>query len=235
MATTSDETTFVPVDPETIAALYARYGLMPIGGGSQEHDEQDGDEADDENDEQELPADLGDKGKEAIKAERKKARDATRRLRDAEAELQQLRDAQTEAERLKQEEADRLALENGEAKAVAEKRLTELQAVTGERDALKTRLDQALTLLASSVETEWNDTPESVRKLFKGNADDALDKKAFLTEHADLIKELTGKQDAIEQKFAAASRTRTPTPDPTGKPTGDDEARKAQARTVSRF
>lgn len=193
------------------------------------------DETTDEQRDEAMPDGL-DQGAKAVISKERDARKATdRENRELKKRLKDLEDA--EQQRIKDEQAakDAKALEDGEFKDLAIKRGEELETVSGERDSLQSRLDKAVKLVKASVESEWKDTPTSVTKLYKGDPEDVLAMREHLDDHAELIAELKGKADATRDRFAAASRTRTPTPDTSGTPIADDEARKAQARAVSRF
>jgi beta-glucosidase-like glycosyl hydrolase len=143
------------------------------------------------------------------------------------AELDQKRKAD-EAER--QRKAD---IEAGKFEEVKVSLETERNDFKSRAETAETKLQSALTLLASSVNERWKDVPEEVAELYEGDADDPLAKTAFIDKNAKLIARIKGTQDAAEQKFAAASRTRTPTPDRSGTTADDERAKREQARSVS--
>jgi hypothetical protein len=225
------------LDRDTINAMYARYGIDPIGGGSQEGDENpdDGDQNDEGDGEGDLPPDLGDKGKEALKAERKAKAAALKRARELETELQTLRDAKTEADRLAQEAKDAKALEDGQAKELAQERGVKLAERETELAALTTKFNDLVSALKPEVDAAWNDVPEEIRAFYDGADDDVLAKRAFLAKSKPAIDRMNAEQDKQKEALRGFSNAnRTPQPDHRAQNAGDDEAaRQRQARTVS--
>lgn len=153
-----------------------------------------------------------DAGKEALRKEREARRNAERAEKAANDRAAALEAKQAEADKAKAaaEEAD--AIKRGEFEQLANTRAEEVKAVTGERDGYKTQLDSLIAAIKPDVEKQWTSAPESVTKLYKGDANDVLGKREFLTDHAELITELTAQQ---EQKNEAL-RKYPITPRPNG-------------------
>lgn len=157
---------------EAAAELRRRYGIGPISGGSEN-----GDPPDDDPEDSDLPDDLGDAGKAALRDERKKRRDAAKRARAAEDELAAIKaaadKAKTDAERAE-------AAKRGEFDSVRAGIEGERDAAARDRDGHKARLDAAMAVLAPQVAEGWKALPKEVADLYAGDADDVLAKAAHL-------------------------------------------------------
>lgn len=176
-----------------------------------------------------MPDGLTEGGKAALKAEREARKQAAKEARELKERLAAMEAKQAEADAAKAKAEEAEAIRRGEFEKLATERAETITAITGERDGLKAKLDQALTLLASTVETEWNDAPEAVRKLYKGEPTDPLAKKAFLADHAELIAELTATAEARRNQHRTPQ---TPVPNPKALTVDDAKARREQA-TIS--
>jgi chromosome segregation ATPase len=177
------------------------------------------DETPDEQRDEAMPEGLSDGGKAALKAERDARKLAAKEAREAKAELDRLRAEKAEADRIKAEQDEAEAVKRGEFETLATKRAEELKTVAGERDSLKTEVAELRAAVQSSIDEKWNGLPEEVRELYDGDANNIVGRIKFMNSPAitKLIGKLTETQDATRDKFAAASRTRTPTPDTSGK------------------
>jgi len=182
-----------------------------------------------------IPEGLNDGGKAALTAEREARKKAAKEARELKERLTALEAEKAESDRIKAEQDEADAVKRGEFEKLATERAETIKTVSGERDSLKTRLDQALTLLASSVDERWKDVPAEVAELYEGDANDPLAKTAFIERNAKVIAKIKGEQDATQDRFRQASRTRTPPPDTTGKTAEAEEARRRQAKEVSTF
>lgn len=169
---------------------------------------------------------LSDAGKAALKAERDARKAAAKEAAEAKAELETLRKEKAEADAAKAKAEEEEATRKGEFEQLATKRAEEIQAVTGERDTLKIRLDTALALISASLDQDWKAAPDQVTKLYRGDDTDVLAKRQFLTEHADIIAALSDKQQDRKQ---AAGFGRTPNPNGDGRKVIDADARKEQS------
>ena len=120
--------------------------------------------------------DLGDKGKQALQAERQKARDADKRARDAE---KRLADIESEQKR----KADAEATEQGKFQELAETRGQELDKATGqitalqeERDALAARVTAYEDRDRATIKEGIKDLPDDL-KAFDPGDDATLDQR----------------------------------------------------------
>lgn len=198
------------------AEAYRLAGMPPIGGGAPTPEEiaaeveakRIADEAEAARLAEEEKG-LNDAGKAALQKERDARKAAAKEAAEAKAELETLRKAKADADAAKAQAEEDEAKRNGEFEQLATKRAEELQAVTGERDSLKSRLETALTLIGATVDQEWKAAPDAVTKLYKGEDTDVLAKRQHLADHADIIAALIGKQDERKQ---AAGFGRTPKP-----------------------
>jgi hypothetical protein len=115
-----------------------------------------------------------------------------------------------EAKRKADEEAERdRQIKAGEFDQVKQSLELERDTATGERDALKAKLDAALALVSASLDQDWTAAPDQVTKLYRGDDTDVLAKRQFLTDHADIIAALSDKHEDRKQ---AAGFGRTPNP-----------------------
>lgn len=208
---------------DRILAAYERDGTLPLLSGGDHDDSDDTDQTDadqreaDDTDDDADTAELGDKGKAALKAER----DARKAERDArKAAEKELADLKAEQQRAK----DKEAAEQGKWQELAEKREADLTAATTERDALQSRLDEALQVIRDDVTATWKDTPEEVRDLYEGDEDDVLAKRRHLTRSAKLIARLTADKDK--------TRGNGPNPKPRGNQIDIDKETARTARRV---
>lgn len=119
---------------------------------------------------------LGDKGKQAIQAERQKARDAAKRAKDAEDRL-----ARIEADQKRKADAD--AVEQGKFQELAETRAQELEQATGkittlqeERDALAARVSAYEDRDRATIKEGIKDLPDDL-KAFDPGDDATLDQR----------------------------------------------------------
>jgi len=220
--------TFTTIDRDTIARLYAMYGLLPIGGGSQENDEADA--ADEPDEEGDLPADLGDKGKAALADERKAKRDAQKALKAAQAENEALKAKQAETDAAKAAADEAEAIKRGEFEALATSRAETITTLTGERDGLKAQLDTLIAAIKPDVDAAWQAVPDEIKGFYDGADDDTLAKRAFLAKSKPAIDRLTAANDKKNEAFKRFPRT--PQPNGNGDPT---DAAMDQARRSGKY
>lgn len=155
-----------------LADLLAR-GLPPISGGDGT-DDGTGDgqagkaKADDDDGDDDLPADLGDKGKAALAAERAKRREAAARTKAAEAKLAEVQRAADEAAAAQAKADEEAAAKRGEFEALAAKRERERDEARTERDALRADYDALAKVLAEQIAAGAKDLPDALKDFDPG-------------------------------------------------------------------
>lgn len=187
-------------------------------------------DADPEHDDDETAPDgLGDAGKEALRKEREKRRDAANRAKAAETELAALRQKQAEADAAAAKAAEDEAKRKGEFEQLAAKREQERDAATAERDSYKARAEQAEALIAAQVEARVKALPEKVRKLIRDGSD-PIDTFGRLPELEDLAADLDG-----AGKPPKSGNGRNPAPLHGARGASDEAKRAALARQYRDF
>jgi chromosome segregation ATPase len=101
---------------------------------------------------------LGDKGKQALKAERDARRAAEDRAKAIETELSDLKTAA-------QKRSDKEAAEQGRWQELAATREADLQTTTTERDSLKERVETLESLATARLEALMKDLPKDIAEL----------------------------------------------------------------------
>lgn len=136
--------------------------------------------------EDEFPDGIGDAGKEAIRRERKAARDAERKLKEFEEKLEKLEKDSNDLAELKRKEAEA----SGDWQKLAKDRETEIANLTTERDGWKGKYDTLVKVVAPGVKKAWEATPEEIRDLYDGKDDDVLALQAHMEKYEKLAEKL---------------------------------------------
>ncbi len=138
----------------------------------------------------ELPDDLGDAGKAALRRERKARREAERKLTSLQARLAALEKAEAERQAAERGRQEAEAKQRGEWERIATEREAQIATLSAKLQAAEERLAAAIDLLRPWVERGWADLPRELRDLYTGPEDDILAMQAHLHRTAKLAERL---------------------------------------------
>jgi len=145
---------------------------------------------------------LGDKGKEAIKAERKARRDADAALKTLQGSvaglqdsLKALQDEKTQRDADAAAAAERDRESRGEFEALAKTREQERDKAKDDLKALQERFDALHAVATATVKTDFDALPQEVRDVYSGAADDPVAMLAFIPKGKALAAKLTGGEE----------------------------------------
>jgi hypothetical protein len=141
-------------------------------------------------------AELGEKGKKALEAEREARRAADAKAKDLADRLKAFEDKETERAAAEAKRAEEEATAKGEFERLANERKSQLDKARDDLAAARSEADQLKAAMAEVLESEWKALPAEVRDLWPGADDDLLGRFGWLPKakkHADA---LNAKQEA---------------------------------------